>query len=120
MSPEERERELAKLPPERARMIRQRIWVYNHMPAEERQALRKRYQSFRQLPPDKQQLVRERLREARQLPVPRQTLVHHEIQQLRRLSEDQREARMNSDEFRSLFNPPEQQIIRDLSTYVPN
>jgi len=27
---------------------------------------------------------------------------------------------MNSDEFRGRFSPQEQQIIRDLSTYLPN
>src|ERR1700722_4980661 len=63
MSPEERERELAKLPPARARLIRQRIAAYNHMRPEEREALRERYETFSQLPPDRQQIVRERLRE---------------------------------------------------------
>lgn len=120
MSPQERERELAKLPPARARLIRQRIWMYNHMRPEEREALRERYQTFIQLPPEKQQIVRERLREFRQLPVVRQPLVHREVAQLRLLPEAQRRARINSPEFRGRFSPQEQQIIRDLTTYLPN
>lgn len=119
MSPKERERELAKLPPARARMIRQRIQRYNQMNPEEQQALRERYQIFTQLPPEKRQAVRQRFRELQQLPGPRQRVVHREVQQLRLLPPGQREALMNSDEFRSQFSPQEQQIVRDLSAYLP-
>jgi hypothetical protein len=120
MSPEQRERELAKLPPARARLIRQRIRRYNQMHPEEQQALRQRYQTFSQLPPDKQQIVRARLREFRQLPVGRRPIVHGEVERLRLLPELQREATMNGEEFRGRFSPQEQQIIRDLSTFLPN
>jgi len=120
MSPEQRERELSKLPPARARLIRQRIWRYNHMRPEEQQALRRRYQTFSELPPDRQQVVRERLREFRQLPLPRQPVVHREVERLRLLPEPQREAAMNGDEFRGRFSPQERQIIKDLTTYLPN
>jgi hypothetical protein len=120
MSPEERERELAKLPPARARLIRQRIQRYNQMNPDEQQALRGRYQTFSQLPPDRQQIVRDRLREFRQLPVARRPVVHAEIEQLRLLQEAQRQARLNGDEFRARYSPQEQQIIRDLYTYLPN
>jgi hypothetical protein len=120
MSPEERERELAKLPPDRARMIRQRIWQYNHLRPEEQRALRERYRAFSQLPPEKQQLVRDRLREFSQMPATRQSEVHDEIRRLRMLSPAQRQARIDGDEFRGRFSPPEQQIIKALSTYLPN
>jgi len=120
MSPAQRERELSKLPPARARLIRQRIWRYNHMRPEEQQALRERYQTFSQLPPDKQQIVRDRLREFHQLPQARRPVVHSEIARLRSWPEAQRQARMIGDEFRSQFSPQEQQIIRDLSAYLPN
>ena len=119
MSPDERERELAKPPPARARLIRQRIWRYNHMRPEAQQALRQRYQTFSQLPPDKRQIVRERLREFRQLPPARRPAVHRAVEQLRQLPEAQRQARMNGDEFSGRFSPQEQQIIRDLSSYLP-
>ena len=59
MSPEERERELAKLPPERARQIRERIRRYNQLPPREKQALREGYRKFSQLPPEKQEIVRQ-------------------------------------------------------------
>jgi hypothetical protein len=118
MSPEERERELAKLPPERARLIRQRIRRYNQMNEQEKEGLRDRYEIFSQLPAEKQQIVRQRLGEFRQLPVARRPVVHGEVQHLRSLPDAQREARLNSDEFRSRFSPQEQQIIHDLTEYL--
>jgi hypothetical protein len=119
MSPEERERELAKLPPARARLIRQRIRRYNQMGPGEQQMLRERYQEFSQLAPDTQQIVRGSLRSFRQLPPDRQVAVHRAVVEIRTLPEPQRQARLNSEEFRNRFSPPEQQIIRDLSTYLP-
>jgi hypothetical protein len=120
MSPEEREQELAKLPPDRARLIRQRIWQYNHLPPEEQQALRERYRTFSKLPPEQQQIVRDRLREFSQLPPGRQPVLHNEVKQLRLLPEAQRQARFNSEEFRGRFSPQERQIIKDLLAYLPN
>jgi hypothetical protein len=119
MSPEERERELAKLPPERARKIRERIRRYNQLPPREKQALREGYQTFAQLPPEKQEIVRQSMRQFRQLSLERRPLVRREIGQLRALPEAQRGARMNSEEFRSQFSPQERQIIRDITEYLP-
>lgn len=118
MSPEERERELAKLPPARARLIRQQLRRYSEMSPEEKEKLRKRYQTFSQLPPDLQQTVRERLREFRQLPVARQVAVHRQVVELRALPEDQRAARMDSDEMRSRFSTQERLIIQNLAEYL--
>jgi hypothetical protein len=89
------------------------------MSPQEREALRERYDAFSQLPPDKQQIVRERLRGSRALPGGRRQVVSREIQQLRRMPEGQRQARMNSEKFRKRFSPPEQLIIRDITTYLP-
>ena len=119
MSPEERERELAKLPPERARRIRERIRRYNQLPPREKQALREGYRKFAQLPPDKQEIVRQSLRDFRQLPLERRPLVRQEIGRLRALPEPQRGARMNSEEFRSQFSPRERQIIVNITEYLP-
>jgi hypothetical protein len=119
MSPEERERELAKLPPERARQIRERIRRYNQLPPQVKRALREGYQKFAELPPDKQEIVRQRMREFRELPLERRPLVRREIGQLRALPEAQRVSRMNSEEFRGQFSPQEQEIIRDMTEYLP-
>jgi len=118
MSPEERERQLAKLPPERARLIRERLRQYNQLPPEEKEALRENYERFSQLPPEKQEVVRRRMREFRELPQARRLAIRHEIEALRALPESERRARMNSEAFRTQFSPPEQQIIRDVTENV--
>ena len=118
MSPEQRERELKRLPPERARLIRQRLRRYNQMNPEQQQALRERYKTFSQLPPEKQQVIRERLRVFRQLPPMRRQVVHGEVEHMRSMPEAQRQARLNSEEFQSQFSSEEQQIIRDLTEYL--
>jgi hypothetical protein len=119
MSPEERERELAKLPPWRARIIRERIRRYNQLPPAEKQALRERYQRFSQLPPEQQALVRRRLQEFRQLPLARRPVVRREVELLRALPEAERRARLNSEEFRTRFSPQEQEIVRDITEIFP-
>jgi hypothetical protein len=119
MSPEERERELAKLPPERARQIRERIRRYNQLSPQVKQVLRERYQKFAQLPPDKQAIVRQSMQGFRQLPPERRPLVRREIAQIRALPEAQRGARMNSEDFRGQFSPQEQQIIRGITEFLP-
>ncbi|HLY19790.1 MAG TPA: DUF3106 domain-containing protein [Bryobacteraceae bacterium] len=120
MSPEQREKELAKLPPERARLIRQRLRRYNQMNPQEQQALRERYRTFSEMPPAKQEIIRSRLKEFRQLPVERRPIVHHEVEGLRAMPDAQREGRLNSDEFRGRYSQQEQQIIRDLTEYLPD
>jgi len=118
MSPEERERELAKLPPARARLIRQRLRRYAQMNPEEQQALRKRYKTFSELPPEKQQVIRQRVLELRGLPPGRRLVVHKEVEQMRAMPEGQRDARFNSPDFRNRYSPEEQQIIHDLTEYL--
>lgn len=118
MPADERERELAKLPPERARRIRMLLRRYNQMNPEEQQALRRRYRTFSELTPAEKETVRQRLREFRQLPKERRPIVHDEVDELRRLPEAQRQARMNGEEFRGRFSPQERQIIRDLAEYL--
>ena len=119
MSPEERERALSRLPPARARVIRERIRRYNQLPEREKQALRERYQRFSQLPPDKQAIVRQRMQEFRQLPLARRPVIRREVDQLRAMPEAQRRARLNSEEFRSRFSLQEQQIVRDIAEILP-
>lgn len=118
MPPEERDRELAKLPQERARRIRQLLRRYNQMTPQEQKDLRKRYRTFSELSPEEKETVRQRLREFHALPQERRPVVHGEIDELRKLPEAQRQARMNSEEFRGRYSPQEQQIIKDLTEHL--
>jgi hypothetical protein len=115
MSPEQRQRALEKLPPERRKQLEDRLERWNQLPKEQQERLRERYERFSSLPADKQQLVRQQYNRFRQLPPERQQELNREYAQLRDLPGPQRQERLNSDEFRSRFSPEDQQILRDLS-----
>ena len=84
-------------------------------PPQERQQLRDRYQAFSQLPPEQQTHARELFRQFNSLPEDRRPIVRREYEQLRSMPEAERNERMNSEAFRSRFNPAEQQMLQDLS-----
>lgn len=119
MTPEQRERVLERLPPERRQRVEQQLEQYHNMTPEQRERLQQRYQWFSQLPPERQEAIRKGFQRFQKLPADRQGAVRQEVQQLSALPEAERQARMNSDEFRSRFDRREQQIIRDVTGAFP-
>ena len=115
MTPEERGRALAKLPPERRREFQQKLQEFRNLPPEQKQQLGERYRAFSQLPAERQNHARELFRQFNSLPDERRPLVKQEYEQLRSMPEAERSARMNSEAFRNRFSPSEQQMLRDLS-----
>src|SRR5579872_2696938 len=115
MTPEQRQRMLAQMTPERRREFQQKLQQYRSLPPEERQQLRDRYQAFSQLPPEQQNHARELFRQFNSLPEDRRPIVRQEYEQLRSMSESERSARIASEAFRSRFNPAEQQMLQDLA-----
>ena len=71
------------------------------------------------LPPQKQQQVRASVQKLTALPQPRHRMVQRQINQMKVLSDADRRALMNSEEFRSKFTPSEQQIIEDICLVTP-
>jgi phage-related protein len=119
MSPEEREKALANLSPERRKLIEARLERLQSLSPQQRQRLLRRLENFRQLPPERQESARRLFREFRDLPPERRRAVRVEMQSVRTLSEADRRSRMTSSEFRSRFSPAEQQMIRELSPLIP-
>ena len=115
MPPAERQRALAKLPPERRRLIQERIRQYQQLSPEERQMLRQRYDRFSELPADKQNQARALFRQFRALPEDRRRAMQRELQQLRSMPEADREKRMASEDFRNRFAPSEKLMLQDLA-----
>jgi len=115
MPPAERQKALAKLPPERRRLIQERIRQYLQLSPEERQALRQGYDRFSELPPEKQNQARALFRQFRTLPEDRRRAMRQELQKLRPLSEADREKRMASEDFRNHFSPSEKLMLQDLA-----
>jgi hypothetical protein len=115
MSPEQRQRALDKLPPERRQRVEERIRQYQQLSPQERQALRQRYDRFSQLPPQKQNQARALFRRFSALPAERRQALQHELQQLRSMPEAERRTRVASEDFRNRFSPSEQQMLQDLA-----
>jgi len=96
MSPEERARALAQLPPERRQQIEQNVARLERLSPEQRAQLEHRYQIFERLPQERKAVVRTA------------------IARLRAMTPAQRKAVLESDDAKLRFNPEELQLLRDV------
>jgi hypothetical protein len=119
MTPEQRERALEKLPPQQQAQIRQRLERLDNLPPQQRERVIQQYQEFQSLSPEKQNLVTRQIQAINHLPDDRGPVVRAELQRLRRMPENEREARMASEEFKGKFTPAEQQMLSDISANLP-
>lgn len=95
MTPEQREKALSRLPPERRAMVEQRLNRIEQLPPEQRTQLEGRYQRFQSLPPARRLAVRE------------------ELQNLRGLPPAERRRRFLDPGFQQEYSTEEQQILRE-------
>ncbi len=93
MSPQDREKALSKLPPQR------------------RAAFEQRLEHYQKLTPEQQARVRQRVEEMESLPKDRQNAVRQEIQRITALPGPQRKRILSSEEFRQRFSPDEQRLV---------
>jgi hypothetical protein len=119
LSPDQRTKALASLPPARRQQIEKRIEDYQKMPEMERARQLDRLRRMQGLPPQRQAQVRSSVAKLQALPAPRHSVVQRQINQMRPLTDVDRSALMNSEEFRSKFTPAEQQIIADICLVTP-
>jgi hypothetical protein len=79
MSPEDREKALSQLTPERREQMEQRLQRLEQLPADQRQGLQDVYPAFMELRPARQQAVRQEIRLLRQLrPVERRNRLNND------------------------------------------
>lgn len=97
LPPEQRQRMLQQLNPERRRQLQQRLGAVELLSEAERQALQGRMQTFAAMPPERRQAVRA------------------ELQYLRNLKPEDRRRRMASEDFRQGFSEEELQLLRDVA-----
>jgi hypothetical protein len=119
MSPDQRQRVLEKLPPERRQRIEARLRQYESLTPEERERLRRQFERFRQMPPERQQALRELFRRFRELPEDRRRAVRRGVWELQRLGEARRELRLSRPWFRNRYSPEELQMVRELLEMAP-
>jgi len=115
MNPKQRERLMAKMPPERQKRFLDKVEKFNMLPKEEQQLARERYERLSNLPTDQQQVVRRDIARLNNLPPARRQAMNQEFLKLRQMSESERGAYLASPEFRDKFYPAEQQMIGSLT-----
>jgi hypothetical protein len=121
MTPEERQKALASLPPARRREILEKFREFQNLPPTARERLTPELERLQSLPPQRQNQVRRSLQQFRALPDDRKATVRQELGRLGAMPDEDRRARMNSEEFRNRYSPAEQQMIGNLSEVVaPN
>lgn len=118
MSPEERQKRLERLPPERRRQIEERLAEYRSMTPDQREQLRMRVETFSLLSPEKQAQARRLFHRFTLLPQERQQPLRDEFQRLRDVSEAERRARMSSEDFRKSYTPHERRLLFELTNLL--
>jgi len=118
MNPRQRERLLAKMPPERQKQLLDKVEKFNALPKQEQQMARERYDRLRKLPQEEQQVVLRDIRRFNNLPPGRQQAMNQEFLKLRQMSESERAEYLASSEFKDKFYPNEQQMIGNLSKVI--
>jgi hypothetical protein len=119
MSPSDRQKALSKLSPERRQAVMKRLQDYQQLPADARQRAAFEVEKLQSLPPQRQNQVRKSLRQFQDLPEERKSAIGSELDRLNALPEEDRRARMNSEEFRNRYSPAEQQMMSNISEVLP-
>lgn len=116
MSPEERQRVLRNLPPERRKRIEENLREYQNLSPGQKERL----QHFYELPAEKQQAARDLFREMNALPLERKQDLRRELVKLRRMPPEDRKAHYNNEEFRGRFTADERRILQQMMELFPN
>jgi uncharacterized protein DUF3106 len=119
MTPEEQQRVLEKAPAAQRARLQEALDKWNAKPEAQKQFAYQQYRSLAQLPPEKQMIVQRQMVAFNHLPDERIKPVRQELIRLLRLPPEQRPARFASAEFTQKYSPEEQQILKDLSTNLP-
>lgn len=119
MSPEERERWLSTLPPEKRQNIERQLDAVRKLPQTLQNRRLLQAQMLQSLPPQRQNQVRRSINQFSQLPDDRKALINRELQKISPLSDEDRRAYMNTEEFRNRYSANEQQIMGNLSEITP-
>ncbi len=119
MNPQQRQRFLEQLPPDRRRDLERRLNRLQNLSPEERRQLQRDYRRFSELSPQRQENYRDLYERLNKLPADRRPLLIREFRRLRELSPDERRERLKSDDFSERFRPNEKKLLEDVSKAMP-
>jgi hypothetical protein len=114
LSPEQRQRALDRLPPERRKQVEKRIESYNQLTPEERDRLQGRLNDFSKWSPARKEKARDVFRRFQEIPAGRRQALREEFMSWRSLTDDELESRVASDEYHSKYSDTERNILEEL------
>jgi hypothetical protein len=103
------------LPPGQQQQLRQRLQHFNSLPPQQQERILNRMETWEHLTPEQKDRARQLHGQMQQLPPERQQAVRGAIQELRSMPPGQREQFINSERFKSQFNPQERDLLRGAS-----
>jgi hypothetical protein len=116
MPPEKRDQVLERLPPAQQERLRQRLEQFDKLPPQQKALRLELANRYFALPPEKQAAFAQQVQAFNSLDRDRHRAVQQELRTLWQLNEQQRQERLNSDEFKTRFSPAELQMLNDLSS----
>ena len=119
MSPEERQKALDRLPPDRRKKVEEQLRRFNSLPEDEQRRLKTLVGRLHSLPPERQEAVRKAANEFMKSPPERRQAMQEQLRQMAGMTQPEREAQLKSPEVRHAFSKGEQGIMRDMSELLP-
>jgi hypothetical protein len=115
MTPDEREKALSVLPPERRAQFQKRIENFQKLDPTVQERRLGRVEKLNALPIDQQARVRQSMKDLQALPDDRKKALNQELRRMASMSDDEKQSRMTSDEFRNRFSPAEQEMLGNIT-----
>ena len=109
------DKDFQKLPPERQQSLQQRLDHFNSLPPQQKQRVLNRMALIERLPADQQKQLDSLWQQFRGMDEGRRRAMIQQLHQLRSQPPEQRGKTLESEQFKTAFNPQEQQLIRGLS-----
>jgi hypothetical protein len=119
MTPEDRERALSQLPKKRREQLQQRIQNFQELPSAVQTRRLDRLERLNSLPPQRQNEVRQSIKDLQELPDGQKKKINQEMNRMSRMTDNDRAARMNSDDFHGRYSLDEQRMIGNLAEILP-
>lgn len=108
-----------KLPPERQAQLKERLRKFNSMSPDQRERVLKNIAFMESLTPQQREQFQKANEEFKGLPDNRKLMVRTALRHLRQIDPQGREQEFQSDRFRSIFSPQEQEMLKNLSAISP-
>jgi hypothetical protein len=110
----QQDKDFQRLPSERQQELQQRLQHFSSLPPQQKQRVLNRMALMEHLPPDQQKRMESLWQQFRELDPARRRAVVQQLRGLSGLPAEQRSKILDGEQFKSGFNPQEQQLVRGL------